>query len=224
MVDFMNGRRLRALPLLLAIGALGACAVTPPAGPMVLATPSQGKEPERFRQEDVYCREVASASIGGISPGIAANQSAAGSAAAGTALGAAAGALIGSASANAGAGAAIGAGAGLLLGSAIGAGNAQTSGVATQQAYDMSYAQCMTGQGNIVQAGVLPPVGPAPVAAVPYVEPYAVPVPVPSYGYYSPGWAYRGPSVSLGFGYYRGGWGRPWYYGRPYHGWYGRRW
>lgn len=219
------------LALLPALG-LVACAVALPAGPMVLATPPQGKDPARFQQEDAYCRDVATT---GISPAQAAGNAAVGSAAVGTALGAAAGALIGSAAGNAGAGAAIGAGTGLLAGSAIGAGNAQASGAATQQAYDMRYTQCMTGYGNTVQAGVIPP-GPgyAYSGSVPTVTPYATPYVAPYYGGYgAPGWGYFGaPSVTLGFGYGWGGyrpwgWGyRPWYYGHPYGhgygGWHGR--
>lgn len=220
-------RRRGALLMLLPLLGLGACAVTPPAGPMILATPPQGKELGRFQQEDAFCRQQAFGATGGISPQQAAGNAAVGSAAVGTALGAAAGALIGSASGAAGAGAAIGAGTGLLAGSAVGANSAYASSAAMQQAYDVAYAQCMTGYGNTVQAGVLPP-GPGYAAgAVPYVTPYTTPYPPAGYGWWGPGYYYGAPSVTLGFGVYRGwGWGgyRPWYYGRPYFGrpYYGR--
>ena len=201
-------RSSRILLSLAALTGLAACTVTPPSGPMVLAMPPQGKDLGRFQQEDIACRNYASAQIGGGSPTQAANQSAIGSAAVGTALGAAAGALIGSAGAAAGTGAAIGAGTGLLAGSAIGANNAQASGVAMQQAYDTAYAQCMASNGNTVQAGVAPP----PAAATGYAVPYAPPY----YGYAAPAYPtpyYYGPSVSLGFGVSRGwGWGhRHWH-------------
>lgn len=213
------GATLAMLPLL----GVAACAVAPPTGPMILATPPQGKDLDRFRQEDIYCRQYAGATLGGVSPSQAAGNAAVGSAVAGTALGAAAGALIGSAAGAAGTGAAIGAGTGLLAGSAVGASNAQYSGAAAQQAYDAYYGQCMTSYGNTVQVGVIPP-GPGYVAgAVPYVTPYTTPYPQAGYGYWGPGWGYYGvPNVTLGFGVYRGwGWGggyRPWYYGRPYYG------
>ncbi|WP_135467974.1 glycine zipper family protein [Crenalkalicoccus roseus] len=196
---------------LLALAGLSACAVAPPAGPTVLAMPPAGKDLGRFQQEDFGCRNYAMAVIGGASPAQAANQAAIGSAAVGAGLGAAAGALLGAAGGAAGTGAAVGAGAGLLAGSAIGAGTAQASGHALQQAYDAAYAQCMAASGNQVTAGV------APLPAVPYGHavpawPYGYYQPYPSY---HPGY-YAGPSVSLGFGVYRG-WGyRPW----RHHPWY----
>lgn len=212
-------RHLALLPLL---GVLGACTVAPPTGPMVLATPPQGKDLSVFQGEDIECRNYAQATLGGSSPALAANQSAVGSAVAGTALGAATGALIGSAGAAAGAGAAVGAGVGLLAGSAIGAQNARISGAGMQYAYDQSYAQCMASRGNQVQAGVVPPAAGYGFGAVPYATPYATPYYAPyyaaaPYSYYAP--AYPVPGITLGFGVYRGwGYHRPWYYGRPYGG------
>lgn len=209
-------RRRGALLMLLPLLGLGACAVTPPAGPMVLATPPQGKELDRFRQEDAFCRQEAFGGTGGLSPQQAAGNAAVGSAAVGTALGAAAGALIGSASGAAGAGAAIGAGAGLLAGSVVGANSASASGAALQRAYDVAYAQCMSSYGNNVQAGVLPP-GPGSAAgAVPYATPYVTPYPLAGYGYWGPGYYFGAPRVTLGFGVYRGF--RPWYRGGFYRG------
>jgi hypothetical protein len=195
---------------LFALAGLSACAVAPPAGPTILAMPPAGKDLGRFQQEDAGCRSYAMAAIGGASPAQAANQAAVGSAVAGAGLGAAAGALLGAAGGAAGTGAAIGAGAGLLAGSAVGAGTAHASGHALQQAYDAAYAQCMAAAGNQVTAGVaLPPVA--------YPVPYGHAVPAWPYGYYLPYPSYHpGPSVSLGFGVYRG-WGyRPW----RYHPWY----
>ena len=83
-------------------------------------------------------------------PAQAANNSAVGSAVVGTALGAAAGAALGSIGGAVGAGAAVGGATGLLAGSAIGAGNAQASGAAVQQRYDMTYTQCMVSKGDTV--------------------------------------------------------------------------
>lgn len=45
--------------------ALAACAIAPPTGPAVMALPSQGKSLAVFHQEDGYCRNYASARIGG---------------------------------------------------------------------------------------------------------------------------------------------------------------
>ena len=129
--------------------ALSACAVAPPPGPSVMALPGQGKNfaslpagrcrlpPIRVRSRPAVC-----------SPDVAATNSAVGSAVVGTALGAAAGAAIGSVGGAAGAGAAIGAATGLLAGSAVGANNAAAAYGSVQQAYDVSYTQCMTAHGR----------------------------------------------------------------------------
>lgn len=197
---------------------LGACAVVPPSGPTLLATPPEGKNLTQFQSEEGGCRTYASSQIGYGTPQQGANQAAVGSAVAGTALGAAAGALLGSAGGAAGAGAAIGAGTGLLVGSAVGGNNAQASGTSLQARYDQAYAQCMASAGNRVQPGYA---APAVAYASPYAAPYAYPA-YPYYGgypYYGPAYGYGfGPSVSLGF---FGGFGRPYYYGR--HGGF-RRW
>ncbi|MDO9707339.1 glycine zipper family protein [Paracraurococcus lichenis] len=193
-----------ALALLVPL-SLGACAVAPPAGPSVLAVPAKGKDLATFQAEDAQCRNYAQAQIGG-TPAQGANQAAVGSAALGTALGAGAGALLGSAGGAMGAGAAIGAGVGLLTGSAIGANTAQASAGSLQQRYDNAYVQCIASTGNGVQA---PP--PSVVTAYPVAPAYAYPYPYPAYGYPYP-YPYYGPSVSLGFGFYRG------------YGWHGRHW
>ena len=132
--------------------ALSSCAVAPPPGPSVMALPGQGKNFQAFQQDDVACRQYASQQTGGASPDVAATNSAVGSAVVGTALGAAAGAAIGSVGGAAGAGAAIGGATGLLAGSAIGANNAAAAYGSVQQAYDVGYTQCMTAQGDTVQA------------------------------------------------------------------------
>ncbi|HLI10369.1 MAG TPA: glycine zipper family protein [Alphaproteobacteria bacterium] len=139
---------------------LGACAVTPPTGPSVMALPAKGKTFAEFQQDDAACQQFAAASIGYGSPADAANQSAIGSAAVGTVVGAAAGAVLGAAAGNPAAGAAIGAGSGLLLGGVSGLGNAQASAGTLQQRYDMRYIQCMSAKGESVPVpagGVSPP-------------------------------------------------------------------
>ena len=173
--------------VMLAPLALGACAVSPPAGPSVMALPKQGQDLGQFQAQDGACRNFAYGQIGYGSPAQAATDSAVGSAVVGTALGAAAGAALGSVSGNLGAGAAIGGATGLLLGSAVGANNAQVSGYALQQRYDVAYTQCMVASGYTVQQ----PSYAAPYYAAPYGGPvYAYPAPYPYY-----------PSVGVGIGY-----------------------
>ena len=187
--------------------ALSACAVAPPPGPSVMALPGEGKNFQAFQQDDVACRQYASQQTGGASPDVAATNSAVGSAVVGTALGAAAGAAIGSVGGAAGAGAAIGGATGLLAGSAVGANNAAAAYGGVQQAYDVSYTQCMTAHGDTVQA---PPTG---YAAYPYPYPYPYPYSAYPYGYAYPGYygaPYYAPSVVVGFGSgwgWGGGWG-----------------
>jgi len=193
------------LGLAAALG-LGACAVPPPPGPTVMALPGQGKSPQAFQQDEYACEQYATGQTGGASPTQAANNSAVGSAVVGTALGAAAGAALGSVGGAAGAGAAIGGATGLLAGSAIGANNAQASGYAVQQRYNMAYTQCMYSRGNTVQAPPSGyagyPAGPGYAAYPGYAYPgYAYPPPAPYYpygpGYYGPAY---GPSLSIGIG------------------------
>jgi hypothetical protein len=180
---------LRAKAFLLVQGILGltACAVSPPAGPAVLALPPEGKDLARFQQEDTGCRGYAQQQIGYGSPQQAANQNALGSAAVGTAVGAVAGAAIGAPGGAAGTGAAVGAGAGLLAGSAIGASNASASAFVLQQRYDVAYAQCMAASGNSVQ-------------------PFSVAWPYASYGYLDAFSAYYGPLFGppVAFGFFGG--------------------
>ena len=169
-------RATAAVACLAATACLAGCAV-PPAGPSFVALPGPGKTVAQYRADDARCRAYANGANGGVSPSAGATQSAVGSAAIGTVLGAAAGALLGAAGGAAGAGAAFGAGAGLLVGSAAGAGNAQASGTALQQNYDVSYGQCMATAGNQVP---MPGAYPAPYAVYGYGAPQ--PPPVAYYG------------------------------------------
>ena len=97
-------------------------------------------------------------------------------------------------------GAAIGAGSGLLVGSAAGLGNAQVSGAALQQRYDMRYIQCMSAKGESVPVPV--------VAAAP--SPGSVPYPAYAYPAYGP-YPYYGPPYYYGPVIVGGGprWGYP---------------
>jgi hypothetical protein len=147
---------------------VAACAVAPPAGPSVIALPSQGKSLTVFQQEDAQCRNYASATIGYLQPGQAGTQAVVGSAAIGTALGAAAGAAIGAAAGNAGAGAAIGGATGLLGGTAVGANNAGAGEYDLQQRYNVAYTQCMYSRGNTVLAPLV--TGYAPYGYYPYAS------------------------------------------------------
>jgi outer membrane lipoprotein SlyB len=187
-----------AAPLLASILALGACAASQPAGPSVLALPGKDKSFPQFQADDANCRNYAQSMIGPRTPAQAGTNAAVGSAAVGTALGAAAGALIGSTVGQVGAGAAIGAGSGLLVGSAVGASNAQASSGDLQQRYDISYMQCMTGNGENIQAAALPAPAYAYAAPYPYAYPYYAPAPV----------VVGPPVIAFGGGYYGGG-----YYG-----------
>ena len=142
----MNEKRHR--PKLGVLGAallLGACTVIP-TGPSVMVLPGTGQPFERFRADDMECRQYAQYQIGGKTAGDSAKESAITSAAVGTAVGALAGAAIGGDSK----GAAIGAGAGLLMGSATGTDASRASTVGTQRQYDNAYIQCMYAQGHRV--------------------------------------------------------------------------
>ncbi len=140
-----HNRFLRRLAPLAGVLALGACTVMP-TGPSVMALPGTGQSIERFRADDIDCRQFAHIQIGGKTAEQAAQKSAVTSAAVGTAVGALAGAAIG----GDGRGAAIGAGTGLLLGSAAGSDAARASGIGTQRQYDNAYVQCMYAKGHRV--------------------------------------------------------------------------
>jgi hypothetical protein len=139
---------IRHMPKLGVLGAalvLGACTVIP-TGPSVMVLPGTGQPFERFRADDVECRQYAQYQTGGKTAGDNAKESAITSAAVGTAVGALAGAAIGGDSK----GAAIGAGAGLLMGSATGTDASRASTVGTQRQYDNAYIQCMYAKGHRV--------------------------------------------------------------------------
>jgi hypothetical protein len=174
----------KALPLLLGIFPMTACAVVLPTSPAVLALPPEGKDLTRFQQEDTVCRGYAQHQIGYRSPQQAKNQNALGSAAAATALGAAAGAAIGSAAGTPGTGAESGSEAGLMAGSAVRTSNASGSAFVLQRQYDTAYAQCMSASGNAVQ---FPPTWPYAPDGDAY-DAYST--------YYDP---WFGPPVAIGF-------------------------
>jgi hypothetical protein len=162
-------KNLGALALLPAL-ALATCTVAPPTGPTVVALPGPGKSFQQFQYDDQNCRNYAqsrNASAGAEAQGASNNSNA--TAIAGTLIGAAAGAALGSLGGNVGAGAGIGAGVGLLGGASVAGGQAQGAADSLQGRYDVSYAQCMVGNGEVLQA----PAGPPP-------------------GYYAPGPGYYG--------------------------------
>ncbi|MBL8404037.1 MAG: hypothetical protein JNL16_05780 [Dechloromonas sp.] len=142
MSDKKNMRRLAIVCL---ASMLGACTVLP-TGPSVMVLPGTGQPFDRFRADDVECRQYAQYQTGGRTASDSAKESAITSAAVGTAVGALAGAAIGGNSK----GAAVGAGAGLLLGSATGSDSARASTAGTQRQYDNAYIQCMYAKGHRV--------------------------------------------------------------------------
>lgn len=155
---------------LLSLALLAACADRP-ITPSVAVMPPPNKPFDVFQEDDVVCRNYASASIGGNRGGEQSNGAATG-AAIGTLGGAAAGAAIGSASGQLGAGAAIGAGLGLLTGAAIGSSEGGMDRYQQQRKYDLSYEQCMYSRGNQV-----PGYGYAQPRSAPFMPP---PPPPPS--------------------------------------------
>lgn len=173
----MKFHRLRLCGIAAGILLLGACTVMP-TGPSVMVLPGTGQTFERFRDDDLACRQYAHYQIGGKTSGQAAKESAVSSAAVGTAVGAVAGAAIGGGRE----GAAVGAGAGLLMGSAVGADTARTSGIGTQNQYDNAYIQCMYSKGHRVpvpgNVSYSKPVR-APDAGLPPPPPGAPPPPPP---------------------------------------------
>jgi hypothetical protein len=152
------------LPLLVA-----SCA-TIPSGPSAMVLPGSGKSFDQFRQDDISCRQFASAQAEGQTPSDAAIYSGAGTAILWTGLGAVLGAIFGG-----GSGAAIGAGSGLLAGGLMGANTATTSGNIGQQRYDISYTQCMYGKGHNVPVS-------GQIANEPRIQPQGQPTqPAPGY-------------------------------------------
>ncbi len=170
----MSGSKSKAVLGLVLAPLLGfsACTVAPPTGPSITALPGPGKSFAEFQRNDVECQNYAQARLSGSAQqAAAASQNANGTAVVGTLIGAAAGAALGSLGGNVGAGAAIGAGAGLLGGASVAGGQAQAAADSLQGRYDTFYAQCMVGNGEVLQQPPAPP----PVV-------YAPPPPV----YYAP--------------------------------------
>jgi outer membrane lipoprotein SlyB len=130
------------LIIVLAALALSACA-TNPTGPSNMALPGTGKDFNRFRADDLSCRDFALTQIGGKTVNQQYNASLATTTAVGTVVGAAIGAAAGG-----GQGAAIGAGMGALSGGAIGSNTAAVSGMNAQDKYDNAYYQCMYAAGH----------------------------------------------------------------------------
>ena len=129
--------------------ALGGCQPAPVTGPTIAVMPGPGKSLTQFQNNDYTCRQFAqNQSYAAPATGL---NSAGGTTLGTTAVGAAGGALLGAAGGNAGMGAAIGAGVGLLGGAAYSAHRNNQSHAATQQSYNIAYAQCMTTKGNRVQ-------------------------------------------------------------------------
>ncbi|WP_029148250.1 YMGG-like glycine zipper-containing protein [Methylophilus sp. 5] len=130
------------LMIVLAALTLSACA-TNPTGPSNMALPGTGKDFNRFRADDLSCRDFALTQIGGKTVNQQYNASLATTTAVGTVIGAAVGAAAGG-----GQGAAIGAGMGALSGGAIGSNTAAISGANAQDKYDNGYYQCMYAAGH----------------------------------------------------------------------------
>jgi hypothetical protein len=90
----------------------------------------------------------------------------------------------------------------VAVGSSAGSTGAHATGAQLQQRYDVSYAQCMSAQGDNV------PVLQQAAAYPPSYYPYPYPGYVYGPGVYGPGY-YAGPEVSVGVGFGFGG-RRPW--------------
>jgi hypothetical protein len=124
---------------------LGTGCASIPNGPSVMVLPGTGMSFERFRYDDVLCRQFAFQQVGGVTANQAGVSSGVTSAAVGTALGAAAGAAFGG-----GQGAAIGAGTGLVGGGLVGTSTASGSMYELQDRFDVAYIQCMYTKGHQV--------------------------------------------------------------------------
>jgi len=129
--------------------ALGGCQPAPVTGPTIAVLPGPHKTLNQFQNDDYTCRGYAQNQS--YAPPPSGLHSPVGTTAATTVVGAAGGALLGAAGGNAGMGAAIGAGVGLLGGAIYGAHKNNQAGAASQQSYNIAYAQCMTTKGNRVQ-------------------------------------------------------------------------
>lgn len=180
----MKWMRCQTLISLACAASLTAC-VSAPRGPHVAIMPAPGKSLEVFQQEDQYCRNYASQSLGNSSPA----DTVVGSAIVGTVFGAAIGAALGGRH-----GAGTGAATGLMMGTMAGAGAGASEGYSAQRRYDIAYQQCMTTMQNSPASAAAAvrrvPATPAPqqpnVVVIPPPAPAPAPAPVPSGGYYPP--------------------------------------
>jgi hypothetical protein len=118
--------------------------------PTIAVMPGPGKSLTQFQSDDAACRSFATSQSAQTAQ--AGQNSVNGTAARTTVGGAAAGALIGAGTGNAGRGAAIGAGAGLVGGAVRRDRRANQAAGATQQSFNIAYAQCMQTRGNTVPA------------------------------------------------------------------------
>ncbi|MEN9372896.1 MAG: hypothetical protein RIR79_448 [Pseudomonadota bacterium] len=148
---------------LVCVASLSAC-VSAPRGPHVAVMPTPGKSLAVFQQEDQYCRNYASQSLGNHN----ANDTAIGAAIVGTVFGAAIGAALGGRH-----GAGTGAATGLMMGTMAGAGASASEGYSAQRRYDIAYQQCMS---TMQQRSSPPPIAPSGV----YPPPPGVQPPPPS--------------------------------------------
>lgn len=156
--------------VLATLALLGAC-VSAPTGPKVGIAPGPGKSADEFRNDHAACMSFAQQQMGNAQQQLASQQ--AGGALLGGALGAGIGAAVGSEqgggkrdehrrrqaqhnSGNTGKDALIGGLAGALTGLAAGTASASATQANMQRQYDLVYAQCMYGRGNVVP-GFRPP-------------------------------------------------------------------
>ena len=147
------------IPLIVLV--LAGYTTLPPSGPSVMALPGSGKRFERFRLDDLDCRQYAQTLMKGQTPSATGTDSGVKSAVVGTVVGAAAGAAIDGKH-----GAGVGAGTGLVVGSVAGLEASRVSAFSAQERYDTAYIQCMYAKGHRVPvkgtfatkpAGTLPP-------------------------------------------------------------------
>ncbi|MFA4995005.1 MAG: hypothetical protein WC521_06860 [Bdellovibrionales bacterium] len=141
-------KSLKALSLCSTALLLAACAAAP-TGPGVRALPPQGKNFEKFAEEQAYCKQYANDQVQGQAE--RANSTGLVQGLGATALGAGLGAAI-----NGGQGAAVGAAMGATAGTVVGAGTSSNKHKSIQQQYDDAYVQCMVAKGNLIPAPAVP--------------------------------------------------------------------
>ena len=173
----MKWMRFQTLITLACAVSLTAC-VSAPRGPHVAVMPAPGKSLEVFQQEDQYCRNYASQSLGSHSPA----DTVTGSAIVGTVFGAAIGAALGGRH-----GAGSGAVTGLMMGTMAGAGTGASESYSAQRRYDIAYQQCMsTMQNSPASAAAAAAVRRVPATPTVVVTPPQPTPPAPSSGGYYP--------------------------------------